>query len=107
MKAQILEKLIEEHLEFGSFLRLVFTRVTKVMAVCLVLTLIVWLVWLGKYPFGSFLAGAAFGFLVFLSLCFLKRYLGNQKPTESSDGEKELGKLADPDGVRPKAPIRD
>ena len=107
MKAQLLEKLIEEHLGFGSFLRLVFTRVIKIMAACLVLTLIVWLVWLGKYTLGSFFAGAVFGLLVFLSLCFLKRYLGNQRATESSDGAKELEKLTDPDEVRPKAPIRD
>jgi len=107
VKAQILEKLIEEHLGLNLFIRLVFTRVIKVITVCLVITLIVWLVWLGKFTFGSFLAGAVFGLLVFLILCFLKRHLGNQKATESSGVAEELGKLTDPDEVRPKAPIKD
>ena len=107
MKPQILEKIVEGHLGFNLFLSLVFTRVIKVITVCLVLTSIVWLVWLGKYTFGSFLAGAVFGLLVFLILCFLKRYLGNQKATESSGVAEELGKLTDPDEVRPKAPIKD
>ena len=107
MNTQILEKLVKGPSGFDSFIRLVFTRVIKIVTVCLILTLIVWLVWLGKYTFGSFLAGAVFGLLVFLILCFLKRHLGNQKATESSGVAEELGKLTDPDEVRPKAPIKD
>jgi len=107
VKPQILEKIVEGHLGFNLFLSLVFTRVIKVITVCLVLTLIVWLVWLGKYTFGSFLAGAVFGLLVFLILCFLKRYLGNQKAIGSSNTTDEVAKLTDPDEVRPKAPVKD
>ena len=107
MKAQILEKLVKGPSGFDSFIRLVFTRVIKIVTVCLILTLIVWLVWLGKYTFASFLAGAVFGLLVFLILCFLKRHLGNQKAAESSGIAEELGQLTDPDEIKPKASVKD
>lgn len=107
MKGRVLEESIKRHLESKRFLHLVFTRVIKVIAVCLVLTLIFWLLWIGKFTFGSFLAGAAAGFLVFLILCFLKRYLGNQKATESLGMTEEAGKLTDSEEIRPKAPVED
>ncbi len=107
MKAQILEKLIKGHSGLDLFIRLVFTRAIKVIAVCLVLTLIVWFIWLGKYTLGSFLAGGAFGFFVFLILSFLKRHLGKQKTTESSGAAEESGKLTDPDQIKPKASVKD
>jgi len=107
VKAQILEKLVKGHLGFDSFLRLVFTRVSRVIAVCLVLTSIVWLVWMGKYTFGSFLAGAALGFLVFLILSFLKHHLGYQKANQSSGAANEVENLTDPEEVRPKTSVED
>ena len=106
-KSQMLEESTKRHLESKRFLHLVFTRVIKVIAVCLALTLIVWLLWIGKFTFGSFLAGAAVGFLVFLILCFLKRYIGNQKATESLGMTEEAGKLTDPDEIRLKASVED
>ncbi|GAF96132.1 unnamed protein product [marine sediment metagenome] len=107
MKGRMLEESTKRHLESKRFLHLVFTRVIKVIAVCLALTLIVWLLWIGKFTFGSFLAGAAIGFLVFLILSFLKRHLGYQKAKESSDVTEEVGKLTDPEEIRPKAPVED
>jgi len=107
VNTQILEKLVKGPSGFDSFLRLVFTRVIKIVTVCLILTLIVWLVWLGKFTLGSFLGGAASGFLVFLILLFLKRHLGNQRATESSGVADELGKLTDPDEIKPKASVKD
>jgi hypothetical protein len=107
VKAQILEKLIKGPSGFDSFIRLVFTRVIKIVTVCLILTLIVWLVWLGKFTFGSFLGGAALSFFVFLILRFLKHQLGESQVKQDSVGGEELGKLTDPDEIKPKAPVKD
>ena len=107
MKGQMLEESAKGHLESKLRFRLVFIRAVKVIAVCSVLTLIVWLAWLGKYTFGSFLAGAALGFLIFLILSFLKHHLGYQQVKESSNIKKELGKLTDPEEIIPKAPVED
>ncbi|MCK4225172.1 MAG: hypothetical protein KAX39_08315 [candidate division Zixibacteria bacterium] len=107
MKDQILEKLIKERLGFDLFIRLVFTRMIKVMAVCLILTLIAWLLWLENYVWGSFLAGAVLGLLVFLILNFLKRHLGYQKAKESPGATNEAGNLTDPEEIRPKASVED
>lgn len=82
MKAQILENLIKGSFGFGLFLRLVFSRVLKVITLCLLLTLIVWFVWLEKYTWGSFLAGAAFGSFVFWILYFLKGHFDGPKAEE-------------------------
>jgi len=105
VRAQILEELIKGHLGFGLFIRLVFTRVIKVIVVCLVLTLIVWLVWLGKYTLASFLAGGVLGFLAFLILCFLKHHSGSQKTTESSSPTDEVRNVNEPEEIKPKASV--
>lgn len=107
MKGPMLEESTNRHSESKLHLRLVFIRVIKVITVCLVLTLIVWLLWIGKFTLGSFLAGAALGFLVFLILSFLKHHLGYQQGKESSGVTEEVGKLTDPDEIRPKAPVED
>ncbi len=96
-----------EHLESRLLLRLVLTRTVKVVAICLALTLISWFIWLGKYTLGSFLAGAAFGFLVLWVLSFLKRYLRYQPNKEGLNAAEEIGKLTDPEEIIPKAPVGD
>jgi len=107
VKAQILEKLVKGPLELSPILCLVLIRVIKVIAVCLMLTLVIWLVWLGKYTFGSFLGGAALGFFVFSILRFLKRNLTGPKATEGLSTTDEVSDLTDPDKIKPKASIND
>ena len=92
-KSPMSEESAKGRLESKRFLRLVFTRVIRVIAVCLVLTLIVWLLWIGKFTLGSFLAGAVLGFLVFWILSFLKHHLGYQQIKKSSGVIEEVGKL--------------
>jgi len=105
VKAQILEKLIQGNLRLSHIIGLVFIRVVKVMATSLLLTLIVWLVWLGKFTFASFLAGAVFGLLALLILNFLKCQLGYQKSKENSGATDETRDLTDPEEIRPDAPV--
>jgi hypothetical protein len=97
----------KESLESKLLLRLVLTRTVKVIGICLALTLIVWFTWLGKYTLGSFLAGAALAFLVFWVLSFLKHYLGYPQEKEGSGITEEIGKLTDPEEIRPKATVDD
>ncbi len=102
-----LEESTKGYLESKRFLNLVFTRVIKVITVCLVLTSAVWLVGIGKFTFGAFLAGAALGFLVFWMFGFLKRYLGYQQVKESPAVTEKMGRLPDPEGIKPTAPVED
>ena len=106
-KDQKSEESTQQHLESKLLLRLVFTRTVKVMAICLVLTLISWLFWLGKYTLGSFLAGAALGFLAFWVLSFLKRYIGYRQNKEGLGVAEELGKLTGSEEITPRAPVED
>ncbi|NIM97786.1 MAG: hypothetical protein GTO24_06820 [candidate division Zixibacteria bacterium] len=105
MRQEILEGLVKGHLGFSAFIRLVFARVLRVVAVCLTLTLIVWLVWLGKFTFGAFLAGAAVGFSVFLMVRCLRHYLINGEAKESPDVPRQLGDIADPEKVQPRTEV--
>ena len=106
-KDQNSEESTKEHLESKLLLRLVFTRTVKVMAICLVLTLISWLFWLGKYTLGSFLAGAALGFLAFWVLSFLKRYLGYRQNKEGLGVAEEIGKLTGSEEITQRTPVED
>jgi hypothetical protein len=97
----------KESLESKLLLRLVLARTVKVIGICLTLTLIVWFTWLGKYTPGSFLAGAALGFLVFRGLSFLKHYWGATEEKEGSGLTEEIGKLTGPEETIPKATVED
>ncbi|MCK4385303.1 MAG: hypothetical protein KAW52_03480 [candidate division Zixibacteria bacterium] len=107
MKGQMLEESTKEHSESKLLLYLVFTRMIKVIAVCLILTLIFWLLWLQEYVWGFFLLGASLGFLVFWVLGLLKHHLGYQQDKESSGVTEEVEKLADPKKIRSKTPVED
>ena len=103
----MLEESTKEHSESKLLLYLVFTRMIKVIAVCLILTLIFWLLWLQEYVGGFFLLGASLGFLVFWVLSLLKHHLGYQQDKESSGVTEEVEKLADPKKIRSKTPVED
>ncbi len=107
MKGQMSEQLRTGHPESKLLLVLVLTRVVKVMAACLLLTVIIWLLWLGKYTLGSFLAGAALGLLVFLILSFLRSHLGEHQIKQSSSLTEGAEKLNESEQIRPKAPVED
>jgi hypothetical protein len=107
VKAQILENLVKGHVGFGLFIRLVFTRVLKVIALCLTLTLIVWLVWLGRFTLGAFLGGVAVGLSVFLIMSSLKRRRGYQEEKESSEPTAELENLTGSEEILPKTSVED
>ncbi len=107
MKAQLLDKLVEGNLQYGLFLHLIFIRAVRVIAFSLVLTLIVYLLWQGKFTLGAFLGGSASGFLVFSILSYLKRQLGNQELKEGPCRSDDPGNLADPEELRPTTPVKD
>jgi hypothetical protein len=107
VKAHILEKLIQGNLGVSHIIGLVFSRAMKVVASSLLLTLIVWLVWLGKFTFASFLAGAVLGLLVFLTFNLLKRQSEHRMSKEGLSAADEAKDLTDPEEIRPKASVED
>jgi hypothetical protein len=107
IEARKSEESARQNLESKLLLRLVFTRTVKVMAICLTLTLIIWLLWLGKYTLGSFLAGAALGFLVFWVISFLKHRLEDQENKAGLSAAGQMGKLAGSEEMVSKAKVED
>jgi Na+/glutamate symporter len=107
IEAQKSEESTRQNLESKLLLRLVFTRTVKVMAICLTLTSIVWLLWLGKYTLGSFLAGAAFGFLVLWVMSFLKHRPVCRENKEGLSAAGNMGKLAGSEQVISQAKVED
>lgn len=105
MKAQLLEELVEGNLRFNLFLRLIFTRMIKVVALCLALTLIVYLLWTGKFTLGSFLAGAMVGLVVFLTLGHLRRHLSPPETEEGAGETDESGNLTQSQETRPRSSV--
>jgi hypothetical protein len=107
MKAQTLQNLAKGDLRFGAFLRLVFIRVIKVISLCLILTLIVYLLWQGRFTLGSFLAGAAFGLAAFLILFRFKPQAAGQNGQEVPAKSDQTDSLADPSEIRPKTSVNE
>jgi hypothetical protein len=105
VKDEILEGLVKGHLGFSSFIRVVWARVLRVMAVCLILTLIVWLVWLGKFALAAFLTGAAVGLFVFLLGRFLRGYLIDGEAKDDSGATRKINDAADPEKVQPRSQV--
>ena len=105
MKAQLLEKLVEGNLRFNLFLQLVIIRMIKVVALCLALTLIVYLLWTGKFTLGSFLAGAMVGLVVFLTLGHLRRDLPRRESEEGAGEIHESGNLTQSKETRPRSSV--
>jgi O-antigen ligase len=99
VKAQTLQNLAKGDLRFWAFLRLVFIRVIKVVLLCLVLTLIVYLLWQGKFTLGSFLAGAAFGLVAFLIRTRFKPQVADQNNPAGSEQKDS------PAEIRPKTSV--
>jgi hypothetical protein len=107
VKPEILENLIKGHSGFSLFIRLISARVLKVTAACLALTLIVWLLWIGKFTFAAFLTGAGVGLVIFLTRSYLRRHLAYPEANGNSATAKEPDNLADPKEVRPKTSVED
>ena len=107
MKNQMSEISTIRHLEPKLLLHLVFTRVIKIIVVCLTFTLISWLLLIQEYVWGFFLLGATLGFLVYWALSFLRRYLGYPQEKEGSGITEEIGRLTGPEEIIPKATIDD
>ena len=105
MKAQLLEKLVEGNLRFNVFLRLVIIRMIMVVALCLALTFIVYLLWTGKFTLGSFLAGAMVGLVVFLTLGHLRRQLPGRESEEETGQIDESGNLPQSQETRPRSSV--
>jgi len=105
VKAQILQNLTKGNLRFGEFLRLVFVRMIKVVSLCLVLTLVVYLLWQGMFTLGSFLAGAACGLAAFLIWIRLKLQACGRTKQEGPAAADQKDSLAGPAEIRPKTSV--
>lgn len=106
MRAEILEDLAQGHL--GSKLRrLIFIRVVKFIAVCLILILLFWLVLTEDYSSLFFLLGGLAGFLSFLALRFLENRFGKNQKKEDSHSSPEVRKLAELKETKLKSSVKD
>lgn len=107
MKPETLQSLVKGELGFSSFLNLIFLRVIKVVTFCLVLTLIVYLLWQGKFTLGSFLAGAVVGLTAFLIRTRLKRPSFGRAKQENSPPTDPMDEIAGSEEIHPTASVKE
>ena len=105
MKAQTLHNLTEGTPRFDEFLRLLLVRAIKVVSLCLVVTLVVYLLWQGMFTLGAFLAGAACGLAAFLIWMRLKLQASGQTGPEGPPAADQKDNLAGPAEIRPKTSV--
>lgn len=107
MKPETLQSLVKGELGFRSFLSLIFLRVVKVVVICLILTLTVYLLWQGKFTLGSFLAGAVVGLTAFLIRTRLKGSSFEPAKQESSPATDSMEEIAGSEEIHPKASVEE
>jgi Ca2+/Na+ antiporter len=107
VKTEILDRLLSGDLGLGFFIRLVFARAVKVIAVCLILTLIVWLIYMGKFTLAAFLAGSAFGLFVFFVLRQLKDNREEKQPKTTAAVNEDVDELNDTEKFQQKTSVED
>jgi hypothetical protein len=107
VKSETLDRLLSGDLGLSFFIRLVFFRAVKVITVCLIITLIVWLIYMGKFTLAAFLAGSASGFFVFFVLRQLKDNRGEKQTRTTAAVNEDVDELNDTRKFRPKTSIED
>ncbi|MGB8657570.1 MAG: hypothetical protein WCE90_07260 [Candidatus Zixiibacteriota bacterium] len=101
MKTQMTEELSRNPVGPKGVLRLMLFRAAKIMAACLVLTLLFSLVLLQNYAWLFLFLGAIFGLAIFLSLRFLENRFGDDQKSESSGKSSEMTSLAQSEHTPP------
>lgn len=106
MKIEILEDLAKGNWGFTprSF---ILGRVIKFVTVCLIFTLLFWLILLEDYTTLFFLLGGISGFLIFIIQHFLENRFGKDKLRESPENLKEIRKPASLEQSQRKSTVGD
>jgi hypothetical protein len=107
VKPETLQNLVKGDLGFSELLNLIFLRAVKVVSLCLVLTLIVYLLWQGKFTLGSFLAGVVFGLVAFLIRNHFRHYSKDNTRNGSTAITDQMDEVAVSEENRPKASVKE
>jgi hypothetical protein len=107
MKTEILEELAKGRLRSKVLLRLVFIRIAKVIAICLIFVLLSWLFLLKNLVWLSFLLGTILGFLMFMALRFFENRFGVNQGKEVYSNPTAVGNLTEPEEIKPISRVED
>jgi hypothetical protein len=107
VKPETLKNLVRGDLGFSAFLNLIFLRVVKVVIICLVLTMIVYLLWQGKFTLGSFLAGVVFGLVAFLIRNHFKHYSKDTAKNGSTAVVDQMDDITGSEENQPTASVKE
>jgi uncharacterized protein YneF (UPF0154 family) len=107
MKTETLEELAKGRLRSKVLLRLVFVRIAKIIAICLIFVLLSWLILLENLAWLSFLLGTILGFSMFLALRFFESRFGESRNNEAHTGLPELKNLTDSEETKRISAVED
>jgi hypothetical protein len=75
MKPELIDRVNRRGMGFESIIPFILTRIIKVIALGMILSITFWLFWRGHFSLGAFFVGGIGGLLVFRILSFLKTQL--------------------------------
>ncbi len=96
MKTETLEELTQGRLGSKAVIHLVITRTAQIIALCLALVLVSWLILIENFAWLSFLAGAICGSLVYAGLRFFKNRLENIQDKPDLEQSVEVSGRVEP-----------
>jgi hypothetical protein len=107
MNAQILEEVTQGRFGSKVLLRLIVPRAVKVIAFCLILTLLFWLMLLENYAWLFLSLGAISGLVIFWALRFRGNRFGENQGKEDHKRLPEVRSLAEPEETKRTSPVED
>jgi hypothetical protein len=107
VKTQMTEELSRNPVGPKGVLRLMLFRAVKIIAACLVLTLLFSLVLLQNYAWLFLFLGAIFGLVIFLSLRFLENRFGDHQSREVSRKSPEVTSVVESEHSTPIGVVKD
>ncbi len=75
MKQELIDRVSHGGMGFESIIPFILTRIIKVIALGIILSITFWLFWRGHFSLGAFVVGGIGGVLAFRILSFLKTQL--------------------------------
>lgn len=102
-----MEEFTKGRLEPQALVHLVLTRTIKVIAVCLILTLICCLMLLKNYAWLFLSIGAVFGFAIFLFLRYMENRFGASEGKEIYSNPPAVRNLTEPKEINPIRKVED
>jgi len=107
MNVQILDEIIQGRFGSKALFRLIVSRIIKTVALCLILTSLLWLLLLEDYALLFLSLGAISGLVIFWTLRFMENGLRGNQEKEDHNKSPEVVDLAEPKKTNQISTVKD